>query len=71
FSASEGEDEGISIGNLVLNLINKTKPSELIGCVAKDNNIIIGCVFFSRACRASLSFHWRQTFSLKSLDLTC
>jgi putative acetyltransferase len=48
FSASEGEVEGISIGNLVLSLINKTKPSELVGCVAKDNNKIIGCIFFSR-----------------------
>ncbi len=48
FSASEGEDEGQSIGNLVFNLICNTKSSDLIGCVAKDNDIIIGCIFFSR-----------------------
>ncbi|MEZ5501859.1 MAG: N-acetyltransferase [Halioglobus sp.] len=48
FSASEGEKEGKSIGNLVANLITKTKPSDLIGCVAIDNGTIVGCIFFSR-----------------------
>lgn len=48
FSASEGEEEGRNLGNLVSDLIEKTKASEIIGCVAKDDNIIIGCIFFSR-----------------------
>ncbi len=48
FSASEGDDEGISIGDLVSNLITSTKPSDLIGCVATDSGNIVGCIFFSR-----------------------
>jgi putative acetyltransferase len=47
FSASEGEDEGKSIGDLVSKLMTTTAPSELIGCVAKDNGSIVGCIFFS------------------------
>jgi len=50
FSASEGEDEGASIGTLVSNLIHTTTPSDLIGCVAKDSHAIVGCIFFSRMC---------------------
>lgn len=48
FSASEGESEGQNIGELVSSLIATTKPSELIGCVATDNEAIVGCIFFSR-----------------------
>ena len=48
FSASEGEQEGRNIGHLVSNLIAKTAPQDLIGCVAIDNGCIVGCIFFSR-----------------------
>lgn len=48
FSDSEGEDEGNSIGKLVSELVATTAPSELIGCIAKEQNSIVGCIFFSR-----------------------
>lgn len=48
FSASEGESEGQIIGGLVSNLISKTRPQDLFGCVAIDNGCIVGCIFFSR-----------------------
>jgi putative acetyltransferase len=48
FSASEGDEEGRSIGNLVSNLITKTAPQDLIGFVAVDKGCIVGCIFFSR-----------------------
>ncbi len=48
FSTSEGESEGQSIGSLVSSLIAKTKPQDLIGCIATDNDCIVGCIFFSR-----------------------
>ena len=48
FSASEGHDEGKSIGNLVANLIATTDPADLIGWVAKSNDSIVGGIFFSR-----------------------
>lgn len=47
FSASEGEDEGRNIGDLVAKLMTTTAPSELIGCVAKEDGSIVGCIFFS------------------------
>lgn len=48
FSASEGEAEGQVIADFVTSLIATTAPQDLIGCIAKDNEIILGCVFFSR-----------------------
>lgn len=48
FSASESEEEGSIIGNLVSSLIAKTEPRDLIGCVAIDDGCIVGCIFFSR-----------------------
>lgn len=48
FSASEGEGEGKSIGKLVNKLIATTQLEDLIGCVARVNNKITGCIFFSR-----------------------
>ena len=48
FSASEGKEEGESIGALAAELIEKTDPSDLIGCVAVDGQTIVGCIFFSR-----------------------
>ncbi len=48
FSASEGEAEGQVISDFVSNLIATTKPQDLIGCIAEENGIIVGCIFFSR-----------------------
>lgn len=48
FSASESEEEGRNIGHLVSNLIAKTAPQDLTGCVAIDKGCIVGCIFFSR-----------------------
>jgi len=48
FAASEGAAEGQVIADFVANLITTTKPKELIGCIAEENEIIVGCIFFSR-----------------------
>lgn len=48
FSASEGQEEGRNIGQLVSDLISKTEPQDLTGCVAIDKGCIVGCIFFSR-----------------------
>jgi putative acetyltransferase len=48
FSASEGKEEGQVIGNLVSNLIHDTDQDDLIGCIAKENEIVQGGIFFSR-----------------------
>lgn len=48
FSASEGEEEGRVIANFVANLIATTPTQDLIGCIAEENDIVIGCIFFSR-----------------------
>jgi len=48
FSASEGEAEGQVIAAFVANLIATTKPQDLIGCIAEESAIIVGCIFFSR-----------------------
>ena len=48
FSASEGEAEGQVIAGFVANLIATTNSQDLIGCIAEENAIIVGCIFFSR-----------------------
>jgi len=48
FSASEGEAEGKVIADFVANLIATTAPQDLIGCIAEENEIVVGCIFFSR-----------------------
>jgi len=48
FSASEGEAEGQVIADFVANLIATTAPRDLIGCIAEENDIVVGCIFFSR-----------------------
>ena len=48
FSASEGVSEGRNVAALVSNLINTTNSNDLIGIVGKQNDRIIGCIFFSR-----------------------
>lgn len=48
FSASEGVAEGKVVSDFVENLISTTKPQDLIGCIAEENETILGCIFFSR-----------------------
>ena len=48
FSASESETEGLAIAGFVSNLIDKTPPKDLIGCIAEENDVIVGCIFFSK-----------------------
>ena len=48
FSESEGEKEGAIIGKLVSNLITRTEPQDLIGCIAVENSKLVGGIFFSR-----------------------
>ncbi|MAZ88563.1 MAG: GNAT family N-acetyltransferase [Cellvibrionaceae bacterium] len=48
FSESEGEAEGEAISEFVSSLIATTQAKDLVGCLAKDNEITVGCIFFSR-----------------------
>jgi putative acetyltransferase len=48
FSDSEGQSEGILVGNLAYELMTETDKEDLYGFVAVENERIIGCVFFSR-----------------------
>lgn len=48
FSTSEGVNEGRSVATLVSNLINTTNENDLIGFVSKQDDKIVGCIFFSR-----------------------
>jgi predicted N-acetyltransferase YhbS len=48
FSDSEGEAEGLVIGDLVAKLIATTAPDDLTGFVASRDKEILGCIFFSR-----------------------
>lgn len=48
FSDSEGQSEGLIIGNLVDDLLNSTDSSDLYCFVANENEQIIGSIVFSR-----------------------
>jgi predicted N-acetyltransferase YhbS len=48
FAESEGETEGQIIAEFVANLIETTKPQDLIGCIAEEKQVILGGIFFSR-----------------------
>jgi len=48
FTASEGADEGMVIGNLVQNLLEKTAPPDLHVFQATEDDALIGCIIFSR-----------------------
>ncbi len=48
FSDSEGQSEGLLIGNLVYDLMTSTDGCNLYGFVATENEQIIGCIFFSK-----------------------
>jgi putative acetyltransferase len=48
FSDSEGQSEGVLIGNLAYELMTETDKKDLYGFVAVEHEKIIGCIFFSR-----------------------
>ncbi len=48
FSDSEGQSEGLVIGNLVFDLMTRTDGGDFCGFVATENQNIIGSIFFSR-----------------------
>jgi len=48
FSDSEGQSEGVLIGNLAYELMTETDTQDLYGFVAIEHEKIIGCIFFSR-----------------------
>ena len=48
FSESEGEKEGLVLGDFVSKLVSYTDPQDLVGCVVEEGANIVGCVFFSR-----------------------
>ncbi len=48
FTDSEGETEGILIGNLTRNLMTNTEDEDLHGFVASDGERITGSIFFTR-----------------------
>ncbi|MBD1570314.1 GNAT family N-acetyltransferase [Aliivibrio sp. S10_S31] len=48
FSKSEGVDEGTLIGALIKDLFATTDPDDMFIFVAKDNDKIVGSIFFTR-----------------------
>ena len=48
FSDSEGQSEGVIIGNLTYNLMLNTDVHDLYGFVVTENEQIIGSIFFSK-----------------------
>ncbi len=48
FSDSEGQSEGLIIGNLTYDLMLNTHTHELYGFIAIENEHIIGSIFFSK-----------------------
>jgi len=48
FTDSEGQEEGDLIGNLAFELQETTDPGDIYGFIAKNGEIIVGCIFFTR-----------------------
>ena len=48
FTDSEGQEEGELIGNLAFELQVTTDPKDIFSFIAKDGEIIVGCIFFTR-----------------------
>jgi len=48
FTDSEGQAEGVTIGNLTYDLMTGTDPQDFYGFVATENELIIGSIFFTR-----------------------
>jgi len=67
FSDSEGQSEGLLIGNLAYELMTRTDGHDLYGFVATENEQIIGSIIFSK-----LTFESEvNAFLLVWLLLTC
>jgi len=48
FSASEGEEEGTTIGTLVNDMLTTTNKRDIYAFKMMENNSIVGCIFFTR-----------------------
>ena len=48
FADSEGQAEGELIGNLAFELQETSESKDIFGFIAKDEKILIGCIFFTR-----------------------
>ena len=48
FTHTEGEQEGAVVSELARNMLQMTAPKELRVFVARTNNQLVGCIFFSR-----------------------
>ena len=48
FSASEGKEEGETIGNLVKELLSSVNSDDLMGCIACSEDELLGAILFSR-----------------------
>lgn len=48
FSDSEGQVEGVLVGNLALDMMQSTESKDIFGFVATEQDQIIGCIFFTR-----------------------
>jgi predicted N-acetyltransferase YhbS len=48
FTDSEGSNEGQLIGDLAYNLQATTPVNDIFGFIAKDQDTIVGCIFFTR-----------------------
>lgn len=48
FTASEGVEEGESIGRLALDMMRTTKPNDIFGFIATEQEAIIASIFFTR-----------------------
>jgi len=48
FTASEGTDEGQTIGSFVNEMMEKTSSDDLFVYSAYEGNALLGCIFFSR-----------------------
>ena len=48
FSDSEGQSEGVLIGNLTYDIMTGTDSQDLYGFIATENKQIIGSIFFTR-----------------------
>ena len=48
FTDSQGQSEGIIVGNLAYDLMVSINTNDLYGFTATENKIIIGCILFSR-----------------------
>ncbi|WP_170328883.1 GNAT family N-acetyltransferase [Ruegeria arenilitoris] len=48
FTASESEDEGRAVSALAADLLNTTPDDDLLGVLAMDRDVLVGCILFSR-----------------------